>query len=95
MNDYFLRAADEASLWSALDAAGLVNDEHQPVGVSLTVIGPIYKPTGEMQIVDGIEQPVMAPVPGYHANLRGELTAEQVALLPLVPEPVTPYRVWA
>lgn len=93
--DYYLKATNEASLWSALEAAGLVDDEHQPVGIALDVIGLIYQPTGDVQIVGGIEQPVMAVIPGYHANIRGDLTAEQIAALPLVPEPSTPYRVWA
>jgi hypothetical protein len=37
----------------------------------------------------------MAPLDGFHANLRGELSAEQIAQLPLIEAPQAPYRVWA
>lgn len=108
MNDYLLRASDEAALWAALLAAGLVTEQPDPSGTlvkvpvggaALDVIGVIYRPTGAM-LTDqhGLSVPEMAPVSGFHANLRteGPLPDEQLALLPLVtPPPATPYRVWA
>jgi hypothetical protein len=108
MNDYLLRADDEAALWAALLVAGLVTELPDPSGVmvkvpagaaALDVIGAIWRPTGAM-LVDqhGLPVPEMAPVPGFHANLRTEglLPDTQLALLPLVtPLPATPDRVWA
>lgn len=67
-------------------------------GIALDVIGTIYKPTGKTLTVDGMEVPEMAPIAGYHANLIGDLSAEQVAALGdvLLPEPpANPYRVFA
>jgi hypothetical protein len=61
----------------------------------LDVIGVIYKPTGELTEEEGMQVPVMAPLDGFHANLRGELSAEQIAQLPLIEAPQAPYRVWA
>jgi hypothetical protein len=108
MNDYLLRASDEAALWTALLAAGLVAEQPDVTGAlvklptggaALDVIGVIYQPTGTM-LTDEHGQPVpeMAPVSGFHANLRttGPLPEAQLALLPLVtPIPATPDRVWA
>ena len=60
---------------------------------------------------EGMEYPEMEAIDGYHANLRSEIKAvhqddgtiahvpeisdEQVALLPTVDAPATPYRKWA
>ena len=66
----------------------------QPL-VQLDIIGTIFKPTGETQEVDGMSVPVMEPLEGFHANLRGDLTVEQEAALPLISAPNNPYRVWA
>lgn len=108
MRDYLLRADDEAALWAALLAAGVVAEQPDVTGVlvklptggaALDVVGVIYQPTGvTLTDQDGLPYPEMAPVPGFHANLRteGPLTDEQLVLLPLVtPSPATPYRVWA
>jgi len=117
--DYFLKAADEAELHSALVGAGILITAKVPVievidgvptqtgvqdghalagGVALDVIGTIYKPTGNILTVDGMEVPEMATIPGYHANLRGDLTDEQLQVLAdirLEHTPTNPYRVWA
>lgn len=114
MSDYFLKAADEAALRTSLLAAGLIilNDAtideqgevlvpaHDAVapGIAIDIIGTITKPTGNMIVVEGVEVPEMAPIPGYHANLRGELSDEQreiLAPLLLPAPPAHPYRVWA
>lgn len=99
---YYLKAADEAELNSALQAAGLLTEitnedgshhSFRPAaGIDLDVIGTIHKPTS---VVDEFGAPVMEPTPGFHANLMAELTDEQIALLPVVQAPATPYRVWA
>ena len=59
---------------------------------AIDLIGTIYKPTGKMIGSDEGEVPEMAPVNGYHANVRvlneaPELEAYRV-------HPVTPVRVW-
>ena len=62
----------------------------------LDIIGTMYRETGNMLTDgEGMEYPEMEEVDGYHANLREELTDEQVALLPTVDAPATPYRKWA
>ena len=62
----------------------------------LDIIGTMYRETGTMLTDgEGMEYPEMEAVDGYHANLREELTDEQVAALPTVDAPATPYRKWA
>ena len=108
MTDYLLRASDEAALWTALLTAGLVTEQPDPSGTlvkvsvggaALDVIGMIWRPTGAtLTDQHGLPVPEMAPVSGFHANLRteGPLPEAQLALLPLVtPLPATPDRVWA
>jgi hypothetical protein len=107
MKATYLKAVDEAALYEALEAAGLyqkvysefdeegngVGDfEWQRVGqYDLDVIGEIYKPTDE---VDEEGNPVMEPIEGYHANIRG-ITDEQAEQLPTIPKPNHPIRIWA
>ena len=62
----------------------------------LDIIGTMYRETGTMLTDgEGMEYPEMEAIDGYHANLREELTDEQVAALPTVDAPATPYRKWA
>jgi hypothetical protein len=62
----------------------------------LDIIGTMYRETGTMLTdSEGMEYPEMEAIDGYHANLREELTDEQVAALPTVDAPATPYRKWA
>lgn len=89
MSDFYLRASSEQALYAALEAAGLVDAERNPVGVSLDIIGPISKQVGGTD-----EAPIMQQVPGFHANLRGELSAEQIGMLPVIAAPAQPVRVW-
>jgi hypothetical protein len=70
-------------------AEGLVS------GVSLDIIGVIYKQTGETVLEDGTIMPEMSMIDGYHANLRGSFTEEQKSKLPLIEAPSTPTRIWA
>ena len=71
-------------------------------GQNLDLIGEIWKPTGKTLTVKSInntdiEVPEMAAIDGYHANLRGGLSEEQIEQLGdmIIPAPATPYRVWA
>jgi hypothetical protein len=97
MTDHHLKAIDQAALQAALESAGILDAEGFVVdGYALDIIGTIYEPTGETAPDgDGNQIPVMVPVDGYHANLRGVLTTEQMEKLPLIAAPNTPYRVWA
>ena len=62
----------------------------------LDVIGPIYAKTGNtLTDSEGFEYDETQAVAGFHANLRETLTDAQVAALPTVSAPATPYRIWA
>ncbi len=64
---------------------------------AIDVIGVIFQATGNtITDDDGAEYPEMEAITGFHANLRvDELTDEQIAALPIVDAPATPYRKWA
>ena len=96
---YYLKATSEAALWTALGAVGLAHKEYDPddpLNVAPADLGydETWEPTGayewqaDTQMLD-----VIGPI--YHANLRESLTDAQVAALPTVATPTTPYRVWA
>jgi len=106
----YIKAVDEAAMWAALEAAGVVvvqqsvDEEGQPVGdpsyswpgYDLDIIGIMYKDSGQ---VDADGNPVMVLEDGYFSNLRmqdgKDITDEQKAALPLIPEPTNPLRMWA
>lgn len=83
-----LCAADAAALDAALNAAGLTRDN---VDVLVDVIGIMSEETEDLD-ADGY--PLLVPLEGWHANLYTAvpLTADQVALLPIIPTPATPWR---
>lgn len=93
MTDLYLMAATEAEMLAALTAAGVINDEGFPVaGVTLDHIGPFSRVTG----YDEADEPIVKDYPGWHTNLRGDFTDEQLATLePLSVQPAVPHRVWA
>ena len=86
-NDFYLRFADEA------EANGVLFDGEAPRYTAIDVIGTIYKPTGNMLTTD--EGPVdeMAPIPGWHVNVRH--MGEALELAPFQVYPATPVRMWA
>ena len=102
--DIYLKAKSEAALYKALEAAGVVTQGEDGYSVTdghkyaLDVVGKVYKPTGEIIEQDGVESPVMAAVPGYHANLRvidaSNFDAELLAEVTINP-PNNPARGWA
>jgi hypothetical protein len=61
---------------------------------NIDTIGIIYKPTGEMLQGEDGEYPEMAPIEGFHVNIR--LMPDEVAdtLDPFVVYPKTPVRIW-
>ncbi|MFQ2252165.1 hypothetical protein ACK33C_03935 [Aeromonas hydrophila] len=99
MIDLYLKAGSKSAMTLALKTAGFSQDPdsgalyHQDA--ALDVIGTIYQPTGETMITEGELVPVMAPVPGYHANVRTRSAELAAALDAQRTYPVTPARVWA
>jgi hypothetical protein len=93
MIDLYLMTATEAEMTAALLAAGVTNDEGNPVsGVSLDHIGLFSRVTG----YDKADEPIVADYPGWHTNLRGSFSDEQLVLLKLLRAyPLLPYRVFA
>ena len=67
---------------------------------AIDVVGTISKPTGNMLTdAEGNEYPEMAPVPGWHINIRlmGDAVRDTVEALDATygVTPATPERVWA
>ena len=77
-------ATDEAPAVEGYEVANYAN---------IDTIGIIYKPTGEMLQGEDGPYPEMAPIEGWHVNVR--LVGEDAeALEPFEVSPVTPMRVW-
>ncbi|WP_434430325.1 hypothetical protein [Aeromonas veronii] len=97
--DLNLKAADEAEMNGALAAAGFTRRDggsfyHDSATVLLLPNGMVTRPTGEVQVVDGVEIAVREPVPGYHANVRTQDPALAAALAPVSIEVPSPQYVW-
>jgi hypothetical protein len=60
---------------------------------AIDVIGTIYKPTGKMLKTEDGDTPEMAPIEGWHVNVRH--TTEMPELQAWAVTPKTPSRVWA
>jgi hypothetical protein len=97
--DYFLKFADEAEANAALftEQTNVQDDVVETVLVpkyaAVDVVGVIYKPTGNVLTTDEGEVPEMAPLDGWHVNVRH--TDEVPQLAPYQVFPVTPTRMWA
>lgn len=82
MTDLFLKTTTRAALVKKLTAASLMDSDGNLAPDALL---------DEIGTIDGVK--------GYHANLRvlADLTDDQTTTLSsiVVPEPDTPYRVWA
>lgn len=109
MTDFYLRFADKAQADSVLytntpvlavvDPEGNVitpagEDIVTPNFANIDVIGTIYRPTGEVETVDGMEVPVMAALSGYHVNIRAVDGEDTSALTSFAVVPSVPCRVW-
>jgi hypothetical protein len=57
------------------------------------IIGTIYKPTGAVETVDGMEVPVMEDVGGFHVNVRNYTEAPELEQYSVTP--TNQYRTWA
>lgn len=91
---YYLKANNETELWYALSDAGLVilsteGDGWQDQSITLDIIGTIYNDSGE---VDEEGNPVMVAEDGFFANMIAD---EGLELDIAIPEPTTPYRIFA
>ena len=98
--DYFLKFADQAEADSVLfDEQTVVNDDvvetvKVPKYAAIDVIGVIYKPTGKvLPSEDGDAVDEMAPVEGWHVNVRHTGEAPELATFQVFP--ATPARMWA
>lgn len=99
--DLNLKATDKAAMTKALLAAGFIKDSesgtiyHHTASLQLLPPGMVTRPTGAVQVVDGVEIAVREPVPGYHANVRTTDTALAAALALVMVAVETPQYVWA
>jgi hypothetical protein len=97
--DTFLKFADEAEANEALftEQTNVQDDVVETVLVpkyaAIDVIGTIYKPTGEMIQTDEGEVPEMAPLDGWHVNVRHTAEAPELDAYKVAPK--SPVRGWA
>ncbi len=97
--DFFLKFTDEAEANAALftEQTSVQGDTVETVLVpkyaAIDVVGTIYKPTGEMIQTEEGEVPEMAPLDGWHVNVRHN--AEAPELGPFAVQPQQPVRMWA
>jgi len=97
--DFFLRFADQAEADSVLfDEQTNVQDDvvetvKVPKYAAIDVIGTIYKPTGKMIKTDQGEVPEMAPLEGWHVNVRHTDEAPELDAYKVAPK--APVRAWA
>jgi hypothetical protein len=67
---------------------------------AMDIVGTIYKPTGNMLTdIEGHEYPEMAPIDGWHINIRlgsekRRADVEALSAYFVDPEPATPERIW-
>jgi hypothetical protein len=109
MTDFYLKFADKTQADSVLytntpvlavvDTEGNVitpagEDIVTPKFANIDVIGTIYRPTGEVETVDGMEVPVMAALDGYHVNIRAVDGEDTSALTSFAVVPSVPQRIW-
>ena len=97
--DYCLKFTDQAEADAVLFTEqtnvqdDIVETVKTPKYAAIDVIGTIYKPTGEMITTDEGEVLEMAPLDGWHVNVRH--TAEAPELDAYKVEVATPVRGWA
>lgn len=77
-SDWFVKADSRDALLTALDGTDIVGEDedgnkvlHSTKAIGVDEVGTIYAPTGNTLTDDeGNEYPEIAPVQGYHLNLR-------------------------
>ena len=108
-SDWFVKAESRDALLTALDGTDIVGEDedgnkvlHSTKAIGVDEVGTIYAPTGNTLTDDeGNEYPEIAPVQGYHLNLRkmrdeadSIITTLEDANLTIDP-PATPHRKFA
>jgi hypothetical protein len=113
MIDYYLKFANQAEAEDVLSSLSFLteieNEDESVVIVStglasIDFVGIIHKPTGNMlEDIDGNEYPELAPLEGYHVNLRlaslpvtqsvDEVTGEVIEIPSPIPDLLAPYIV--
>jgi hypothetical protein len=97
--DYHLKFTDPAEADAVLfdEQTNVDGDVVETVKVpkyaAIDVIGVIYKPTGKMLTTDEGEVPEMAPVEGWHVNVRHTADAPELEAYRVFPQ--SPVRGWA
>ena len=77
-SDWFVKAESRDALMTALDGTDIVGEDedgnkvlHSTKAIGVDEVGTIFAPTGNTLTDDeGNEYPEIAPVTGYHLNLR-------------------------
>ena len=93
MIDYRLRFTDEAEAQAMLFEPEVRGDlVKKPRYTYVDTIGIIYKPTGKMVVSEFGGMPEMAPVDGWHVNVRHAEEAPE--LDKFVVQVNNPVRVW-
>lgn len=99
--DLNLKAATQAAMTKALISAGFIKDSESgtlyrhTASLQLLPPGMVTRPTGEVQVVDGVEIAIREPVPGFHANVRTTDAELAAALAPVTVIVDTPQYIWA
>jgi predicted nucleic acid-binding Zn-ribbon protein len=107
--DWFVKAESRDALMTALDNTDIVSEDedgnkvlHSTKAIGVDEVGTIYAPTGNTLTDDeGNEYPEIAPVQGYHLNLR-KMRDEADSIITILEDadltidpPATPHRKFA
>ena len=105
-SDWFVKAESRDALLTALDGTDIVGEDedgnkvlHSTKAIGVDEVGTIYAPTGNTLTDDeGNEYPEIAPVTGYHLNLR-KMRDEADSIITILEDadltidpPATPFR---
>ena len=109
MIDYYLKFTNQAEAENVLSNLSFLAEDNSVVLVStglasIDFVGIIHRPTGNMlEDIDGNEYPELAPLEGYHVNLRlaslpvtqsvDEVTGEVTEIASPIPDLLAPYIV--
>tara|TARA_S200002703_G_scaffold123296_1_gene109244 strand:- start:281 stop:694 length:414 start_codon:yes stop_codon:yes gene_type:complete len=108
-SDWFVKADSRDALLTALDGTDIVSEDedgnkvlHSTKAIGVDEVGTIYAPTGNTLTDDeGNEYPEIAPVTGYHLNLR-KMRDEADSIITILEDadltidpPATPHRKFA
>lgn len=88
-HDYCLRFTDQQQA----DGVLFEGEEQAPRYAAIDVIGVIWKPTGSTVQTEYGEVEDMAPVPGWHVNVRHNEEAPELEAYQVFPQ--SPVRGWA